>query len=168
MREIFERRSIRQYTDKEVTNAEVEKLLRAAMQAPSACNEQTWEFIVVRDKEMLSALAATHPYAKMLPGASCAVLVCGNLERQVTTPHEYWIQDCSAATQNLLLEAVHLGIGAVWIGVHPIMERSEKIRKMLGLPEHVLPLNMIALGYPAKRPAKKDAYKEEYVHWEKW
>ena len=114
---VLTRRSIRKYTEEPVADEQVELLLRAAMAAPSAGNQQPWHFVVVRDRERLQAVTVAHPYASMLPGASLAILVCGD-----TGPKkwpEFWEQDCSAATENLLIEAERLGLGAVWLGVHP-------------------------------------------------
>lgn len=168
MKEIFERRSVRQYLDKEIPKEEIIKLLQAAMRAPSAVNQQAWEFVVVKDREKLNEIITFHPYAKMLKQADCAVIVCGNLKRQRTTPLDFWVQDCSAATQNLLLEAVHLGIGAVWLGLYPMMKRVKRVQDLFGLPEHVVPLNIISLGYPEKMPEPMDTYREDAVHWEEW
>ena len=122
MKEIFERRSIRKYTADPVSLEHEEKLLRAAMQAPSAGNEQPWEFIVVRDPETLKKMTEGHPYSTPLLGAPLGILVCGDVNKQRFNPYAYWVQDCSAAIQNLLLEAQHLGLGAVWMvrKEHPV------------------------------------------------
>jgi len=122
MDEIFERRSIRKYKKKKVEEEKIEKLLKAATAAPSAGNEQPWHFIVIRDRDKLNHLAEVHPYAKMLKEASLAIAVCADLDKQ---RHEgFWVQDCAAATQNILLEAVSLDLGAVLIGAYPNQERE--------------------------------------------
>ena len=168
MKEIFERRSIRKYTAEPVSLEQEEKLLRAAMQAPSAGNEQPWEFIVVRDPETLKKMTEGHPYSTPLLGAPLGILICGDVNKQRFNPYAYWVQDCSAAIQNLLLEAQHLGLGAVWMGLHPIKEREDVLIELFGLPEGVIPLGMIAVGHPAQTVEPVDRYLPERVHREKW
>ena len=168
MKEIFERRSIRKYTAEPVSPEQEEKLLRAAMQAPSAGNEQPWEFIVVRDPETLKKMTEGHPYSTPLLGAPLGILICGDVNKQRFNPYAYWVQDCSAAIQNLLLEAQHLGLGAVWMGLHPIKEREDVLIELFGLPEGVIPLGMIAVGHPAQTVEPVDRYLPERVHREKW
>lgn len=167
MEAIFKRRSVRKFTSDRISDQDMEKLLRAAMRAPSAGNEQPWEFIVLRDRETMVNVLEFHPYATMLKEADCAVVVCGNLERKKFT-EDYWVQDCSAATQNLLLEAVELGLGAVWLGVYPLKERVAGFQKLLNLPDSVIPLNAVALGYPSIAPDPADTYVPGRIHWEKW
>lgn len=167
MEAIFKRRSVRKFTSDQISDQDMEKLLKAAMRAPSAGNEQPWEFVVIRDRENMVKVLEFHPYATMLKKADCAIVVCGNLERK-KFPEDYWIQDCSAATQNLLLEAVALGLGAVWLGVYPLKERVSGFQKLLGLPDSVIPLNAVALGYPAEIPEPVDSYLPERIHWDKW
>ena len=168
MKEIFERRSIRKYTAEPVSLEHEEKLLRAAMQAPSAGNEQPWEFIVVRDPETLKKMTEGHPYSTPLLGAPLGILICGDVNKQRFNPSAYWVQDCSAAIQNLLLEAQYLGLGAVWMGLHPIKEREDVLIELFGLPEGVIPLGMIAVGHPAQTVEPVDRYLPERVHREKW
>jgi nitroreductase len=163
---ILTRRSIRRYTSEPVTEAEVEKLLAAAMAAPSAGNQQPWHFVVIRERDTLNAVPEFHPHAGMLREASVAILVCGDVTLQ---KHEgYWVQDCSAATQNLLLAAHALGLGAVWLGIHPRPEREEGIRKLLGLPTNVVPLALISVGRPAEEKEPAGRYDSERVHRERW
>ncbi len=163
---VLTRRSIRKYTEEPVADEQVELLLRAAMAAPSAGNQQPWHFVVVRDRERLQAVTVAHPYASMLPGASLAILVCGD-----TGPKkwpEFWEQDCSAATENLLIEAERLGLGAVWLGVHPRAERVDALRALFGLPDRVVPFALVALGHPAERKPPSDRYEPSRVHSERW
>ncbi len=167
MKEIFERRSIRKYTDESISVEHEEKLLRAAMQAPSAGNQQPWEFIVVRNKETMEKMTEGHPYSTPLKGAALAMVVCGDKGKQ-RFPYDYWVQDCSAAIQNMLLEAQHLGLGAVWMGVHPMKEREDVLIKLFDLPEGIIPLAMLAFGHPAQEVAPADRYLEERVHREQW
>jgi len=163
---IYIRRSIRKYTDQPVPEELVTGLLRAAMAAPSAGNEQAWQFIVIRDRALLDAIPKFHPYSAMLKYASVAVLVCGDLTREKFKG--CWVQDCSAATQNLLLAAAAKGLGAVWTGVYPLEDRVAGMRKLLGLPEHVIPLSLVPIGYPAEQPGRADRFDPGRVHKDRW
>jgi nitroreductase len=163
---IFTRRSIRAYTDQAVTEEIVEKLLRAAMQAPSAGNQQAWQFVAITGRTQLNALAEVLPYGKMLTTAALGIVVCGDLEREKSKG--YWVQDCSAATQNLLLAAHALGLGAVWLGVYPREQRVLDVRKVLGIPDSVIPLCAIAIGYPAEQKERADRYDAGRVHHNGW
>jgi nitroreductase len=166
MREIFERRSIRKYKEKEVEIEKIDKLLEAAAAAPSAGNEQPWHFVVIKDRERLDHLAEIHPYAKMLKEAPLAIAVCADLNKQ---KHQgFWVQDCSAATQNILLEAVSLELGAVWLGCHPAEAREKAVSEYLELPANFKTLSLIAVGYPAEEKGKTDRLSEDIVHYEKW
>jgi nitroreductase len=166
MIEIFERRSIRKYKDKKVEAEKIEKLLEAAAAAPSAGNEQPWHFVVIKDRKRLDHLAEIHPYAKMLKEAPLAVAVCADLNKQ---KHQgFWVQDCSAATQNILLEAVSLDLGAVWLGCHPAEAREKAVSEYLELPANFKTLSLIAVGYPAEEKGKTDRLSEDIVHYEKW
>ena len=153
MKEIFERRSIRKYTDEPISAEHEEKLLRAAMQAPSAGNEQPWEFIVVRNKETMEKMTEGHPYSTPLKGAALAMVVCGDVNKQKFNPYPYWVQDCSAAIQNLLLEAQHLGLGTCWVGS---VDR-EMLHREFGIPENKYILAALSVGYAAeeKEPRAK-------------
>ena len=166
MKEIFTRRSIRKFTSEPVAAADLEKLLRAAMNAPSACNEQPWELIVLRDREIMRRIRSFQPYSMPLDTADCAIVVCGDTARQ--RYDGFWIQDCSAAAQNLLLEAEYLGLGAVWMGLYPIQPWVDEMKSLLGLPDPVIPLGMIAVGHPAEKPAPADRYQPDRVHLHRW
>jgi nitroreductase len=160
------RRSIRKYSDEPVTEEQERAMLRAAMQAPSAVNRQPWHFVVVRDRELLETLAREHPHGSMLARAGLAVAVCGDLERQHDS--DYWIVDSAAATENLLLAAHALGLGAVWLGIFPRVERMAMVKKQLQLPVHVEPLALVAVGHPAETLEPVDRYDEEKVHRDRW
>ena len=162
---IYTRRSIRKYTDRQVSPETVEKLLKAAMAAPSAHNGQPWHFIVVRERETLNKVPEYHRYSRMLKEASVAVVVCGDNKVQSTG---FWVQDCSAATMNILLSAHALGVGAVWLGVHPSTEHVKNTRELFHIPEHVTPLCIISLGYPAETKPPSERYSVERVHLETW
>ena len=141
---IFSRTSIRTYQDRTVEPQKIELLLRAAMSAPSGKDQRPWEFVVVNERPILDSLAAALPYAKMLAQAPCAVIVCGSPARS-----SYWYLDCSAAAENILLAAHSLGLGGVWTAAYPYAERMEAVRSNLALPEGILPLCVIPIGYPA-------------------
>ena len=168
MENIFIRRSIRKYQDKSIEKEKIEKLLRAAMQAPSAGNQQPWEFLVVENKETLGKLSEISPYATMLKEAPLAIIVLSNEERMKFP--EYWQQDLGAATQNILLEAVELGLGSVWLGVTPLKEREDFIKNIFSLPQNITPFNIIVLGYPSEGQENKfvDRYDEARVHFEEY
>ena len=164
---IHNRTSIRDYSEKEVPAQLVEELLKAAMAAPSSRNMQPWEFYVVTERESLDRLAEGLPFAKMLARAPLAIVVAGNT--QVGNPNQEqvynWVMDCSAATQNLLLAAHAVGLGAVWTGVWPYESRIDVVRKTLDLPEHIIPLNVVPVGYPNGKHEPKVKWDETKVHW---
>jgi len=166
MESIMSRRSIRNYTDAPVTEQELETVLRAAMAAPSAGNQQSWRFVVARDAATRERLAQCTPYAGPLARAQVALVVCGDT-RDERHPG-YWVQDCSAAIENLLLAAHAIGLGAVWIGVHPLPERAQAVREVCALPQGIEPLSMVALGHPAEDKPAADRYDPTLVHLERW
>ena len=166
---ICARRSIRSYTDESVSEEHIRMLLETAMSAPSAGNRQPWELVVVTEREKLDALADGHPHGKMLYRAPLCIAVCGDPARSFSgIEQQYWIQDCCAATENLLIAAAGLGLGTVWLGVHPLVDRQEAIRKTLSIPDHIVPLCLIPVGHPAERKAPRTQYDEAKVHWERW
>jgi len=164
---IFTRRSIRSYSEKVIDGYIMEQLLRAAMQAPSARNTQSWQFVVINDREILNRIADIHPYAKMLTESSNAICVCGDQKAEQLLG--YVIQNCSAATQNILLAAHALGIGAVWIGVYPREQRMNMVKDLLSLPDDIISVALIALGYPKDIKTQKiDRYDPAKVHKNIW
>jgi nitroreductase len=152
---ILTRRSIRRYTRDPISETALETVLRAAMHAPSAVNQQPWHFVVVDDRDLLDRIPDFHPYSSFLREAPIAIVVCGDLERD-RLGASYWVQGCAAATQNLLLAAHAVGLGAVWLGVYPIEQRVEGVRDLLQLPDNLIPLNIVSLGHPAESPARVD------------
>lgn len=163
---IATRTSVRQYTDKEVSNEMVEKILKAGMAAPTAVNRQPWAFIVVNDPKLLKELADSLPHAKMTAQASVAIVACGDSTKMLNgDAAEFWVQDVSAATENILLAAHALGLGAVWTGVYPNMDRAEAVRKILSLPSKFVPLDVIPIGYPAENPTPKDKWKPQNIYY---
>ena len=166
---IATRTSVRSYdTSREVTDAEVEQLLRAGMAAPTAVNAQPWEFIVVKDRDTLKALAAAHPNSQMSPSAGCAIVVCGTDNGLQGEAKEFWVQDCAAASENILLAAHAMGMGAVWCGAYPIQKRVDAIRAVLGIPDGVTPLNIINIGHIKAPSRPKDKWKPQKIHRGKW
>lgn len=163
---IFKRRSIRVYEDKIIPDDAINKLLKAGMAAPSAGNSQTWHFIVVEDRNMINNITMIHPHAQMLREASHAIIVCGETDSEGFD--EYWIQDCSAATQNIMLMATKLGIGSVWLGVHPIEIRVKDIKKLFNIPRNVRPLSIISLGYPGEEKEPNDRFLLDRIHKNTW
>lgn len=165
---IVRRRSVRQFIkDKLVTNEEIEYILRCAMQAPSAKNEQPWEFIVINDRRILDQIAVTHPYGKMLATAPLAIVVLGNTQK---VKSELYPQDLAAATQNILLASTALNLGSCWLGIHTRDDRVKTIVDAFKLPEHIIPFSMIAIGHPENPNALKevDRYQSDVVHFNRW
>ncbi len=165
---IFERRSIRVYAPGEVSEEQVQKMLAAAMAAPSAAAKNPWRFVVVRDRQTLSRIAAALPHGQMLATAALGIVVCGDLEVAHDNQLSYLLQDCSAAIENLLLAAHILGLGACWLGVHPRADRIKSIRELLSLPAFVLPVACISIGHPGESKEPHAEYNSACVHFEKW
>lgn len=163
---ILTRRSIRAYTDQAVGEDVIEDLLRAAMAAPSAGNQQPWHFVVIDDRATLDAIPKFHPYSQMLKQAPLAVVVCGDRGKEGL--QAYWPQDCSAATENLLLAAHARGLGAVWLGVYPDEDRVGRTRELLGIPQDVTPFCVIAIGHPAEQKGPAERYDASRVHRNRW
>jgi nitroreductase len=161
------RRSIRAYTRQPVSPAAVESLLRAAMSAPSAMDQRPWQFVVVTDRAKLDGLTAILPGGQMLQQAPLAIVFCGDPTRE-TKLQGYWMQDCSAATENLLLAAHAQGLGAVWIGVYPAEGQVRGVRERLGIPAAVVPFSIVALGHPAEKLPPEDRYDRARVHANDW
>jgi nitroreductase len=163
---ILTRRSTRKYTGESLSDADLEALLRAAMAAPSAGNQQPWHFVVVRERDTLQEITTVHPYARMLPAAAAAIVVCGDTRLEKWP--EFWDQDCSAATENILIAAERLGLGSVWLGVHPLVERVEGVQRILGMPAEIVPFAVVALGHPRERKEPADRYDGTRVRFERW
>lgn len=166
MNAIFARRSIRKYTDKVVSDELIEQILRAGMAAPSARDEQPWHFIVIDDRVILDEIPKFHHYSQMLKEAGHAIVVCGDIPAQKS--EKYWVQDCSAAAQNMLLMATELGLGSVWLGVYPDEERVKALKVLLDLPENVMPLCILPIGYPAETKKPVDRFDTSKIHRNRW
>lgn len=163
---IMTRTSVRAYSDRPVSEATVDTLLRAAMAAPTARNAQPWQFVVITDRAILDSIAANSQNIKMAAEAPLAIAVCGDLSKAIEGDGQpYWIQDCSAATENLLLAAHAMGLGAVWCGIYPIPDRVAFVSSLLGLPEHIIPLNIIPIGYPKAAGTPKEKFDSLNIHY---
>lgn len=161
---ILKRTSVRSYLDKSIEDDKIEKLLRAGMAAPTAVNKQPWHFVVVTDKSLLQKLAKANPYAEMVARAPLAIVVCGDMTKALDgNAREFWVQDCSAASENILLAATGLGLGSVWTGTYPSEERCAAVSEVLGLPETLIPLNTIVIGYPDGEVTPKDKWQESNI-----
>lgn len=160
------RRSIRQYAERPVPPQLLDRLLAAAMSAPSARDAQPWQFVVIDDHALLEQVPHVNPNAPMAAHAPLAILICGDLSLEKSAG--YWVVDCAAAAENLLLAAHALGLGAVWTGVYPRQQRMDGFRRLLGLPEGVLAHSLIVLGYPAEQPPPRDNFRPERVHRNGW
>ncbi|WP_367277579.1 nitroreductase family protein [uncultured Alistipes sp.] len=166
---LMTRTSIRAYRDRPVEDEKVETLLRAAMAAPSAGNKQPWKFVVIKDKQILKSLSEHFNTMKMAEHAPLAIVVCGDMEKTFPADgRDYWVEDTSAASENLLLAAHAMGLGAVWCGIYPMQERVAWLKQLLRLPENIVPLNVIPIGYPAEDPAPKDKWDPAHIHYETW
>lgn len=165
---IMTRTSIRQYKDQPVEDEKINIMLKAAMAAPTAVNLQPWHFIVITDKETIGVLSGRQP-----TNAPLLIAVCGDTDK-TTMPDgngklpDFWIQDVSAATENLLLAAHALGLGAVWTGVYPVMERTAEVANVLNCPKNIVPLALVRVGYPDEAPAPKDKFKQENISYNKF
>ncbi len=166
LKAILSRRSIRKYLPKPVPAPIIKEILKAAMSAPSAGNQQPWHFVVIDDPQILGRVPSCHPYAAMVPEAPLAILVCGDLESDIH--RGYWVQDCSAATENILLAATALGLGSVWLGVYPRQDRVLGLKKLLGIPERIVPFALVPIGWPAEEKPPPNRYRKSRIHRNGW
>ena len=166
---LMTRVSVREFTGEKISAEQIDTLLRAAMAAPSALNKQPWAFVVVTDEKIIAQLGEALPYSRCSNHPACAFIPCGDLSKTIEGDlATFWINDVSAATENLLLAAHAMGLGAVWTGLHPDMNRVTMVQQLLGLPEHIIPLCVVPVGIPAEQPAVKDKYKPENIHYNGW
>jgi len=163
---ILTRRSIRKYVNKPISDDLIKELLEAAVSAPSAGNQQPWHFVILDDKSTFQDILTFHPNAKMLKEAQKAILVCGDLSLEKFKG--YWLLDCAAATQNILLAAHAKDVGSCWLGIYPREDRMTQMKKLLGMPDHVIPFSLISLGYPAEEKSKENRYDSSRIHYNKW
>jgi len=163
---VMTRRSIRKYTDRPVADETITLLLRAAMAAPSAGNQQPWHFVVIRDRAKLESISTGLQYGAMARDAQLAVLICG--DTSLEKHPGFWVQDCAAATQNLLIAAHALGLGAVWVGTFPREDRVAHMRSLCAVPEHLVPFSVVVVAYPDEQPAQADRFDQSRVHLDSW
>lgn len=167
--DIMTRMSVRSYSDKEVGSEQIDSLLRAAMAAPTAGNKQPWRFVVIDNRETLEYIGENFGSMKMAAEAGVAVVMCGDVTATFDGEgRDYWVQDVSAASENLLLAAHAMGLGAVWCGIYPISERVKEFSRILELPEDIIPLGCICVGYPDGENTPKDKWEPEYIHYNTW
>ncbi|WP_242385404.1 nitroreductase family protein [Phocaeicola sartorii] len=170
---IFHRHSVRRFTGEKLSGEQIETLLRAAMAAPTSMNVQPWQFVVITDEALVRKLSEVHPYARMIGQAGTGIVVCGDtsLYERFNRLHGedhtlYWVQDTSAASENILLAAFAMGLGAVWTGVYPLQSRIAKLQELLNIPSHIIPLNIIVVGYPESEVGReKDKWDEQKIHY---
>jgi len=165
---VFARRSVRAYRDQPVPEARVRDLLEAAMAAPSAVCKDPWHFVVLREQRTRQLVAECLPNGKMLGQAPLGFVICGDTQAAHDGELSYLLQDCSAAVENLLLAAAALGLGACWLGVHPRADRIRNVSEILNLPDHILPIAAVAMGWPTQAPSPRTRFREEAVHNECW
>lgn len=166
---MHQRTSVRSYQNRPVSKEQLETLVKAGMAAPSAMNKQPWRFIIVDDKDILQALGKDIQTSKMVQQAPAAIVVCGDMQLAGEGwLQQYWIQDCSVASQNILLAITDMGLGGVWTSVYPAPERMKIVSNILNLPEHIIPLNIIPVGYPDGPPNPKNKWDAKKVHWNKF
>ncbi len=163
---LLNRRSIRKYKNQKINKEDIDKILKAAMYAPSAMNLQAWQFIVIEDKDVLIETIKSIPYAEMLKQSAAAILVCG--DSSIEKNESWLLQNCSAVTENILLSAYGLGIGSCWIGIHGMEEIVRNIKQQFKLPENIVPVSLISLGYPDENVKAEERFKEEKIHFNKW
>lgn len=162
---IMTRTSVRTYTAEAIDSAALDTILKAGMAAPTAMNRQPWHFEVITSPAVRQALADEFPYCKMMTTAQALIVVCGNKDKFIEDAPEFWVQDCSAASENILLAAHALGLGAVWTGVYPVQERVDGVSKALLLPDNLIPLNVICIGHPEGDNPAKQKWDPAKVHY---
>ena len=165
---LLTRRSVSQFEPgREIPQSDIDDILKIAMYAPSGCNRQPWEFVVVTDDKIKDKIVKVHPHASFLKGASAAIIVCGDFNKQCD--EGFWVVDTSAATQNLLLACHGKGLGACWCAIYPYEDRMKQFQELLELPENVKPNALVVVGYPSKIPPQpKDRFDGSKVHFNKW
>ncbi len=164
---ITSRRSIRRFVyDEKIKEEDIEVILRCAISAPSAGNEQPWHFVIIKDRTALDKIPEIHPHARMCLEAPLAILICADLSSE---KHKgFWVQDCSASCENMLLGIHSIGLGAVWVGIYPNQMRVKDFKELFSLPEHIIPFCLVPIGHPQEENAPEERFKEERIHLEKW
>ena len=163
---ILTRRSVRDYKKQDVPDDLINNILNAAMSSPSAYNQQLWEFIILKEKSIIDEIPKIHPAAVPITRAPLAIIVCANLNRE--KKEGFWVQDCAAATQTILIAARGNGLGGVWLGIYPREERVIGLKRLLKLPEYVIPFSAVPIGYPLKEQCDEERFDENKIHYDKW
>jgi len=163
---IYKRRSIRRFTNEPVDKKTLLSFVKAGMNAPSAGNQRPWRFVIITERSILDEIPSVHPYASMLKEAPAAILVCGDMD--IEQRKGYWVQDCAAATENILLEIADRGYGGCWLGVYPREDRVEGLRRLLNIPGHIIPLSLIAVGVSAEKKPPKNEFDESRIIYNRW
>lgn len=165
---ILTRTSVRQFTGEKISEAQLDTLLRAGMAAPTARNFQPWTFIVITEDSLINQLGEVFPYSQCANHPACAIVPCGDLSKAIEGDGQgFWIQDLSAVTENILLAAHAMGLGAVWTGLYPT-ERYKQMQELMALPEQIIPLCIIPVGYPAEQPEVKQKFNPDVIHYNRW
>jgi len=165
---ILGRKSVRDYTNKPISKANLTLLLKAAMAAPSGGDTRPWSFLVIKDKELLKELSDTLKYGRMIRDAGAVIVVCGNPQKSTFDGDQYWMFDCSVAAENILLAAESIGLGAVWTAVYPNKVRIKNVKKVLNIPKKIEPLCAISIGYPKSIKKPKNKFDPKNIHWNKY
>lgn len=160
------RRSIRKYTDRKISDADIKEIITCAMYSPSGLDRQPWHFIVINKKELFDEIFKVTSHADMIKAASHAIIICG--DNKLEENEGLLIQDISAAMENLLIAAHSLGFGGVWVGIYPFDDIEKGIRKLFTIPDNILPITMAVIGYPAESPELPDRFKEDRIHLNEW
>lgn len=166
LKAIMTRRSIRRFTGEVITDEQIDTLLRAGFQAPSAHNMQPWHFVVLKNKELLQEVSEFHKYAQMLPNAGCGIVVCGDEEKQPA--RGFLVEDCAAAIQNILLASHGIGLGAVWCGLYDSSDLVNSMKEVLGLPSNIIPIGMVVVGNKDEEKEPSNNYHDGKIHYDKW
>lgn len=163
---IYKRRSIRKFSKEKVPEEIILKIIKAGMNAPSANNQQPWQFLIINKSELLQEITKIHPFSQMLHEAPVAILVCGDLN--LAKSRGFWVQDCAAATENILLEITYQGYGGVWLGVYSEKNLVEEIRKLFKIPEHIIPFSLVAVGCPREEKEPKNEFHKDRIRYNYW
>lgn len=160
---LLKRRSIRKFTNDEVSDSDIDALMHAAMSGPSACNKKPWVFYCIKNKDIIEQLRVSSLFTQKIY-APCAIVVCGESSKFIPAAKEFWVEDCSAATENILLKVTDLGLGAVWCGVYPVKAFCNHVNKVIGAKASEIPLNIIFIGHPDQTAEPRDQYDKEVIH----
>ncbi|MDR3273955.1 MAG: nitroreductase family protein [Puniceicoccales bacterium] len=163
---ILKRHSVRSYSKESIDGATIEKIVHAGMAAPSAMGSKPWHFIVISERDKMSAITKIHPYSQMLLEAQCAILVCGDISAEILT--DYFQQNCAAATENILIAATSFGIGSVWVGLYPNEKYRRDFKKLFNLPDNIEPISLVPLGYPSHAMQPSNRFDSSRVHANNW